>query len=352
MVVYTHCPLPGTRVKAALTRFLLHFPTGARLLRAPLVVAAVACAAPLAAAPVNPYEITLAGEANDHSRTALAGEALRQVAVRASGRRSAASDPGLAALFGSAREYVSTLTAAGPGRVRIGFDAATVESALARAGLPIWDRDRPTTLVVFAAEPAADAAVLAEWRRALDRVAQNRGLQLAWPTGESAERLAPRVDAAQRGEPGLLLDLAKRYGAEEVLFVTRSAGAAEPGVAAFGRIALPKLGAHPDEALQVLADRLAADASQGANQALATLTVDVHGIGDVRAYAAARRLLEGLSPVRAVTLTDAGGDVARFAVSLRGGPDALKRALEGAEHLTVDPTATAPGAALALKLAP
>ncbi len=337
-------------MRAALSRFLLQIPYGARLLRVPLVVAAVACAAPLPAAPLNPYEITLPGEANEHARAALAGEALRQVAVRATGRRSAASEPALASLFGSAREYVSTLTAAGPGRVRVGFDAATVEAALARAGLPIWDRDRPATLVVFAAGAAADPAALGDARRALDRVAQSRGLLLVWPTGEPAERLTVRVDAAGRGDQGPLLELARRYGADEVLLVSRAAGAAEAGVAAFGRVALPKLGAHPDEGLQALADRFAADAGQGANQALATLVVDVHGVADVRAYAAARRALEGLSPVRTVTLTDAAGDVARFSVSLRGGADALKHALQGTERLAVDAEAT--GGVLALKLAP
>lgn len=302
------------------------------------------------AAPVNPYEITLAGEASERARAALAGEALRQVAVRATGRRSAATDAALGGLFSGARDYVTTLTAAGPGRVRIGFDAATVEAALARAGLPIWDRDRPVILVVLAAEVAADPEAAAESRRTLDRVAQNRGIPLAFTTGEPAERLAPRVDAARRGESEPLLELARRYGAEEVLLLSRAAGATELSVAAVGRVAMPKLGPHPDDALHALADRYAADATQGGGQALVTLTVDVRGVGDVHAFAAARRALEGLSPVRGVTMTEAGGDVVRFAISVRGGADSLKRALEGNERLAFVPDST--GGALVLKLAP
>jgi uncharacterized protein len=314
------------------------------------LVVLVAGAAGVQAAPVKPYEITVAGEASERARAGLAGEALRQVAVRATGRRAAATDAALGSLFAAARDYVTTLTAAGPGRVRISFDAATVEAALARAGLPIWDRDRPATLVVLAAEVAAEPEAAAEARRALDRVAQNRGIPLAWPTGEPAERLAARVDAARRGEAEPLLELARRYGAEEVLLVSRAAGATEIGVAGLGRVALPKLGPRPDDALHALADRYAADAVQGGGQALVTLTIDVRGVGDVHAFASARRALEGLSPVRGVALTEAGGDVARFAVSLRGGADSLKRALEGNERLALLPDAG--GAALVLKLAP
>lgn len=348
MVVYTHYPLPGIRPSPVPHRPMnpglsKHDATRRLLwsLLAPLLLG-LALASP--AAPVNPYEVVVAGEVG--AKSPAVQEALRQVAVRATGRRAAAADPALAALYASARNYVLTVGAAGPGRIRVGFDPATIEAALARAGQPIWDRERTQTLVVLPTD-GADAARLAEERRDIDRVAQYRGVPVVLPTLAPSEHLPTRLEDLKRGDPASLVELAARYGAEEVLVASRSG--TDLSYALYGRIAVAKAGARAEEAVNTLADRLAADAAQSGNQGLSTLTVVVRGIGDVRAYAQARRTLEALSPVRSVTLMDAAADAVRFSVALRGGPEALRRALSGAEHLSVE---AGGDEGLALKLTP
>ena len=104
-------PAPPTRPIGALRR-------GAR---AALCALALLCTAPAAhaAAAINPYEATVDGEPSGNLKGATIAEALRQVAVRATGRRAAAGDPALAALYGNARQYVQTLTPAGAGQVTV-----------------------------------------------------------------------------------------------------------------------------------------------------------------------------------------------------------------------------------------
>jgi len=306
------------------------------------------CAA--APAAVNPYEATVAGEPSGELRTATIVEALKQVAVRATGRRAAATDPALAGLYAGARQYVQTLTPASPGQVTVGFDAAAVEPALARAGQPLWNGERPLTLVVLLAANGQllEAGSAAEPRRQLEHAAAARGVALVYPTRAASEQLAPRLEDVRRGELAPLLELAHRYGAEELLLGTQAGS--ELHYAAAGRVALGQLPGSAEDALHALVDRYAADGALAPGTALSAVVVELHGINDARAYAGARRALEALGPVRSVSFTEADHDVVRVAVTLRGSADALRRALSQAPHVLVD---SAPGAeTIRMRLAP
>lgn len=309
---------------------------------AALLLATPGAATVAAEAGLNLYEATVPGDASGEPRAGVIAEALRQVAVRATGRRAAATDAALAPLYANARHYVQTLKPAAPGFVTVGFDATAVEAQLARAGQPLWDRDRPVTLVLFvpaggasAVDPAQATAAL----KKLEQVAQARGVRLKSATRSPSEQLPVRLEDLKHGDAGSLMELARRYGAEEVLVGTLGAGAAE--YAAYGRVGLPALPSAPDEALNALVDRLAQDQSLAPGTALATVVVEVAGINDARSYASARHALETLSPVRGVTLTDVNRDVVRLSVSLRGGTEALRHALGSAPHLTLESAAGA-----------
>ena len=85
----------------------------------------------------------------DGSRDAAFVEALRTVLVRVSGQRDAAlrvgeiSDP---------RKYVQRFGFTAGNVLEVGFDAASVDQLLSNAGLPIWGRERPATVVMFGVE--------------------------------------------------------------------------------------------------------------------------------------------------------------------------------------------------------
>ena len=245
---------------------------------------------------------------------------------------------------------MQTLTPASPGQVTVGFDASAVEPALARAGQPLWNGERPVTLVVLITGTGQlqDASATAELRRMLERTALARGVTLVYPTRAASEQLAPRLEDLRRGELAPLLELAHRYGAEEVLLGTQAGN--EMHYVAAGRIALAQLPGSAEEALHALVDRYAADGALAPGTALSSVTVELHGITDARAYASARRALEGLGPVRGVSVLDAERDVVRVSVTLRGSADALRRALAQAPHVSVD---SAPGAeVIRMRLAP
>jgi hypothetical protein len=290
---------------------------------------------------LNLYEGTVAGDASGEPRGSTLADALRQVAVRATGRRAAATASGLAPLYANARRYVETLKPAGPGLVTVGFDAASVEAQLAQAGEPLWDRDRPQTLILFVSATTGQAVETAESaaaRHAIEQAAQLRGVIVRFASHAQAEQLSVRLEDLKRGEAGSLVELARRYGAEEALVGIQSGTAIQ--YAAYGRVGLSSLPVAADEALHALVDRYAQDQALAPGTSIASLKVDISGIRDARSYALARRALESLSVVRAVSLADAAGDVVHVTVSLRGGSDALRHALNGAAHLALE---SAPG---------
>ena len=90
----------------------------------------------------------------DGSRDAAFVEALKTVLVRVSGQRDAAlrvgeiSDP---------RKYVQRFGFTADNVLEVGFDSASVDQLLSKAGLPIWGRERPATVVMFGVEEAGGA---------------------------------------------------------------------------------------------------------------------------------------------------------------------------------------------------
>lgn len=315
---------------------------------------------PAPAAPVpGLYEGTV--PAADRSAKGLATvypDALRQVAVRVTGRPAAANDPALAALYADANRFVQTWRPAGSGQIAVGFDAQAVEAALVAAGQPLWPADRPVVLAVVLAERAASGgvartlvtgAVTSDERRALERVAQARGLVLAWPAPEAAPVLA---EQAQTGPVEVLLATARDQKAQAVLWLRTSA---VPGTASQWAWATEGLGANgrgdAAAALQNFADALAARDASAPGAALAQLSVVISGVETVVDYAAALNALEALPTVRELAVSGVAGNVVRLRVRVRGDAGGLVRVLAAGGRLVADPAGASAGdGSLRLKL--
>ena len=332
-----------------------------RAVFAVLALVLLAGTSPLApAAPVpGLYEGTV--PATDRSPKGLAmvyPEALRQVAVRVTGRPAAASDPALAPLYADANRFVQTWRPAGSGQVAVGFDAQAVEAALVAAGQPLWPADRPVVFAAVMVERAGPGgvvrtlltgAVTGDERRALERVAQARGLVLAWPAVELAPAL---TDLAQSGPVDALLSVAREQKAQAVLWLRTSAVAgsapqwswATDGLAGNGR-------GDAATALQSFADALAARDASAPGAALAQLVVVVSGVDSLADYAAVLNAIEGLPTVRELGVTSVAGNVVRLRVRLRGDAGGLVRVLAQTGRLVADTAGTAAGdGSLRLKL--
>jgi hypothetical protein len=257
-------------------------------------------------------------------------QALEEVAVRVSGARDAAER--LGSVVGNAKRYVQRFGFLAEDQLQVGFDPRAIDELLANAGLPIWGRERPTTLVWLQAEDNAgrkhivSSAIASEERDAVLRAARLRGLPIVWPDGSSAlanllaqEPTAAELDAERErlGVDALLIGYAKRTGA---------------GTESFARWKFVFDGRTSDvsgsiaSGIDLAADQFARTFA-AASGSLADLSVEVDGIDDLDAYAQTLNYLEGLTLVRSVSVTEVRGSTVSFRVVSRGDAQTLRRAL-------------------------
>lgn len=262
----------------------------------------------------NLYETT---QPVDSSRDAAFVEALKTVLVRVSGQRDAAARVGD---INDPRKYVQRFGFTADNMLEVGFDSASIDHLLSNAGLPIWGRERPATVVMFGTDDgrwlASDTP--AQERDAIEKAARLRGLPLKWPVMDAQERAAASSDA-----PGLL-QTAERYGADAVLL-----GRSRGGVVQW--TLLSKDGAAQatggiEDGVHLAADTFARVFAASATS-LGSVVVEVGGISNLDAYAATLNYLEGMTLVRGVALEQVSGDKMRFRLAVRGDAATLRRAI-------------------------
>jgi len=256
----------------------------------------------------------------DSSRDAAFVEALKTVLVRVSGQRDAAMRVGD---INDPRKYVQRFGFTADNMLEVGFDSASIDHLLSNAGLPIWGRERPATVVMFGADDGGGwrwlgADTPAQERDAIEKVARQRGLPLKWPVMDAQERAAASSDA-----PGLL-QTAERYGADAVLL-----GRSRGGVVQW--TLLSKDGATQatggiEDGVHLTADTFAKVFAASATS-LGSVVVEVGGIANLDAYAATLNYLEGMTLVRGVALEQVSGEKMRFRLAVRGDAATLRRAI-------------------------
>src|SRR5918995_6092494 len=117
-----------------------------RCLRLALLPALLVVASARAVTVPNLYETA---QPVDGSRDAAFVEALKTVLVRVSGQRDA---PARVGEISDPRKYAQRFGFTAGNVLEVGFDAASVDQLLSNAGLPIWGRERPATVVMFGVE--------------------------------------------------------------------------------------------------------------------------------------------------------------------------------------------------------
>ncbi len=248
---------------------------------------------------------------------------MRVALVRATGRREAALDPVFASLIGGASTYVKAYASGPHGESQVVFDSTAVERAIAAAGRAVWERERPFTLVVLSpapARPVEDAA-----RSSLEQVAMERGLPIT---------LVPlAVTDANGAELGrdALLQVAQRYGGDAVLV-----GRGDPSVAGaplqwtlYTDFASESWTGPLAAGIDGAVDDLAPAQGGSLAQTEADAIVQIDGLTSLSDYAVVERMLEGMPGARRANIVEASGSSAAFNVTVRGGAEAIDRALSG-----------------------
>lgn len=272
----------------------------------------------------------------DGSRDAAFAEALNTVLVRVSGQRDAAQRVGAVS---DPRKYVQRFGFTADNVLQVLFDSASVDQLLSKAGLPIWGRERPATVVMFGVEEAGSWRWLgadspARERDAIEKVARERGLPLKWPVMDAQERTEASADS-----PGLM-QVAARYQANAVL-VGRARGGTVQWTLQSDEGAAQTSGGL-DDGIHLAADTFA-HVFAASGSSLGSVIVEVAGISDLNAYAATLNYLEGMTLVRGVALEQVAGEKMRFRLAVRGDAATLRRAIALDRRLV--PTDTADGAA-------
>lgn len=285
---------------------------------------------------VRVYEVNVSSQTEP---AVQAQGALRQVLVRATGARDAASDPALAGLLAQAQQYVLVTRPAVSGSgTTVVFDAAALERDITAAGRSVWSSERPLVLIVLTGGPATGAF---ETRRqvegALDAVGNRRGqpIRVARPealglpvTGDIASDVAYAA--------------AQRLGADAVMIgygdAVTGGGAwhwslTAPGISESWNGTL-------DDGVNGATDLFVRNAQAFAALPETSLLVEVEGVPTLKEYAHVAEILGSAGGVRSVQLAEAAGTHATFAVVSRGGGDALQSALAAdGSFERIDPTA-------------
>ncbi|MHB8814900.1 MAG: DUF2066 domain-containing protein [Steroidobacteraceae bacterium] len=324
--------------------------TARGLVREALLLAACAAlpAAAWAARPVPVFQVDAAGQ----SGPALE-QAMRAALVRATGRRESASDPVFGGLIADAGKYVQSYDRGPQGELQVLFNAAAVDKVITALDRSVWDPNRPFTLVVL--YPSPDQADQAEDEAALEQTAEQRGLPISivpLPVADGSGNLLPRE---------ALLEMAHRYGAEELLIGSPPAPAAPPPPAspappagaapgaapATGAQAAPtEPGSAPvwqwhlytdfttqswsgqltvgiDDTVDLLAPPAGAVAANGPGET----EVEIEGVSSLADYANIELMLGAVPGVSRAAVREVSGDAVLFDLTVRGGGAAIDRAL-------------------------
>lgn len=328
--------------------------------------AALPAVAPQPAAAVefdNLYTLTVDVDDDWQDVRARAVErAMRGLLTRVTGDRDAGSDPELEALVENASRYVSSYALLERGRAQVEFYAREVDERLAALERPVWGPERPLTLIwlaidggrgeraLLAAEGFDDGlspemqSMTAEVREALETVAEERGLPIAFPLLDLEDRSRITFADVWGGFDDSVLAASARYGADAVL-VGRFR------VTAFGNSlqwALLRDGerrsfASGDAAagLHWVADTYAQDFSVigGAR----TIRLVVRGVADLADYGRVMSYLEDLSALEAIDVESLEGGRLSLRAAARGGAGVLERVFTIGRVLQVEEPASGPG---------
>jgi Uncharacterized protein conserved in bacteria (DUF2066) len=303
-----------------------------------LIGAAPPCSA---ARQVHVYEVDVEGQTSPALQ-----EAMRQVLVRATGRRESADDPALAGVIADAPRYVQGYVTGPRGESQVVFEAATLEQAIGAAGRSVWPRARPFTLVVL--DPPRARAALEAARAELERVAAERGLPIS---------LVPLnlLDAAGHPLTGeALLESARRLGGDQVL-IGQGAESAPDGMlqwSLYTRTQSATWSGPLAAGIDHTVDLLVPQAQAAVAQADGDVRVRIDGVDTLAAYASVEQLLQSVPGVRRANIAAAEAGSVTFIVTARGGAAGLEQELSATLRLVRVGGGVAPGAQLEYRYQP
>ncbi len=273
--------------------------------------------------------------------------ALAEVLTRVSGSVVGTDSDLIEAMFPNPTDYVVRFRPGEDDTLWVSFDGLAIEATLRRSGQTVWGGNRPLTLVWLAVDwgrgereviAAGDPNRSRGASRSIDRnrrlrervlkVAERRGLPLAFPLLDTEDLEQVRFSDIWGGFDERVLEASKRYEVDSILIgrIRPASGQRNRWSYHFDRDARTWMGA-PEEAIVRVADLLAAEFAIGANAPLRVVELRVFGITSIDAYGAIQKLLSGLNVIENFSITSVEGERISYRVEAHGGAERLARAL-------------------------
>jgi len=269
------------------------------------------------------------------------------VLVRVTGTTTAADSEELAILFPNPARYVRQYRPGPDNTLIVSLDGSTIERNLRQAGATVWGSDRPLTIIWLAIDwglgdreivAAGDPERAAGDSRSIDRnrllrervqtVATMRGLPIVFPLLDAEDLQGIGFIDIWGGFDDPLLEASARYEADSILVGRIRPNEMQPprwtwyvGEQRFG------WPGEPEEAINQLADALAArDAIRGdAESEVIELTIS--GIDSVVSYGRVQQYMENLRIVDKLAIWSAQPDRITYEIELQGGAERLNNVL-------------------------
>lgn len=268
--------------------------------------------------------------------------ALRVVLVRITGSVEAAESEDLAMLFPSPARFVRQYRPGTDGTLVVSLDGPAIERVLRQAGATVWGPDRPLTIVWLAvdwglgdreivaagtAERPADARTADRNRMLRERVqaaATRRGVPVVFPLLDAEDMQRIGFIDVWGGFDEPLLEASARYDAPSVLVGRIRPDDPQPSrwtwYTGGQRFGWP---GQPEEAIEQLADALAAREAISGSQASETIELTISGIDSMTAYGRVQSYIEGLRVIENVVVQSAAPGRITYRLQVQGGADRL-----------------------------
>ncbi|MFO8156266.1 MAG: DUF2066 domain-containing protein [Pseudomonadota bacterium] len=288
-------------------------------------------------------ELRVSSQAVEERETALR-VGLERVLVRVSGRQYL-SDPVLREALRQSERYLQQFSYSRDEdddlTLRVRFDERSVNGLLEEAGLAVWGRIRPWTLVWLAVDNGSERVLLDggsdhRVRRIVTEKSRRFGLPLEWPLMDLRDRRRVRASDVWGGIEEPILEASRRYAPQAIL-IGRVQPLAEGGWEARWRllgIGEPRQwenrGGVLEEVITPGMERTFAGLAAtyaGVEQDEDRVRLEVAGITGLEDYAGIRDYLAGLSEVRGLQVEALDGGRMTLELELRGGARGLARTI-------------------------
>ena len=307
----------------------------------------VVCLLPVAAAAVTVPDLYEAEVPLENLQPASRGPAIKtalgMVLVKITGDRSAPVNPRLQPLLGKAENYVLKYSTVDQSRLWVRFDQDSLVKDLRSLDIPIWGKERPTTLLWLAVDGKTGPEILgrdgnSELLSVIDARSHQRGIDITYPLLDLVDDAKLHPADIRAGFTQAILDASSRYPVDAVLSGTVQSSGPDIWEGRWmgyidGDIRTWQTeGIIPDmvieEGIDDMADFLASKFVHNALPVQADFTLTVSGINTVVQYAAVLKYLESLSSVTRVQVSNVnpGGEVS-FILQTHGGCLALSQAI-------------------------